>query len=94
MKVGIRSIKGRKAVLMEREKQMFGTERFAKPWLVWRRALSAGLRTERSLVRFPVRTHVWVAGQVSSWEGAKSNQLMFLSLSLSPFLLLSLKINK
>ena len=94
MKVGIRSIKGRKAVLMEREKQMFGTERFAEPWLVWCRALSAGPRTERSLVRFPARAHVWVAGQVPSWEGAKSNQLMFLSLSLSPFLLLSLKINK
>ena len=33
-------------------------------WLVWFSGLSAGLQTERSPVRFPVRAHAWVAGQV------------------------------
>ena len=37
------------------------------PWLVWLSGLSAGLQTERSLVRFLVRAHAWVAGQVSRW---------------------------
>ena len=36
------------------------------PWLVWLSGLSAGLQTKGSLVRFPVRTHAWVAGQVLS----------------------------
>ena len=59
--------------------------------------LSAGLRTKSSPVQFPVRAHAWVVGQVSSRECARatnwcfSNTLMFLSLS--PSLLLSLKIN-
>ena len=33
-----------------------------EPWLVWLSELSAGLQTERLLVRFLVRAHVWVAG--------------------------------
>ena len=43
------------------------------PWLVWLGGLSAGLRTKRSLVRFPVRAHAWVAGQVPSWECARAS---------------------
>ena len=34
------------------------------PWLVWLSALTAGLRTKGSLVRFLLRVHAWVAGQV------------------------------
>ena len=37
------------------------------PWLVWLSGLSADLRTKGSLVRFPVRAHAWVSGQVPSW---------------------------
>ena len=43
------------------------------PWLVWLSGLSAGLQTKRSLVRFPVRAHAWVVGQVSSWWHARGN---------------------
>ena len=39
---------------------------------------------QRSLVRFPVRAHAWVVGQVPSRECVKGNHtLMFLSLSFS-----------
>ena len=61
--------------------------------------LSAGLQTERSIVRFPVRAHAWVVGPVPGWEWATGNASLFLlhisvSPPLPPFLLLSLKINK
>ena len=50
------------------------------PWLVQLSGLSAGLRTKRVLVWFPVRAHAWVAGQVPSWGCARGNHtLMFLS---------------
>ena len=43
-----------------------------------------GLRTKGSLVRFPVRAHAWVAGQVPSGGQVRGNHiLMFLSLSFS-----------
>ena len=58
------------------------------PWLVWLSGLSTCLRTERSLVRSPVRAHAWVAGQVAGWESVGSS-LIDVSLSLS-FSLLSL----
>ena len=55
--------------------------------------LSVGLKTKGSLVRFPVRAHAWVIGQVPSGGRARAKQtLMFLSLS--PSLPCSLKINK
>ena len=41
------------------------------PWLVWLSGLSAGLGTKEWLVRFPVRAHAWVVGQVSSWVCVK-----------------------
>ena len=54
------------------------------PWLVRLSGLSAGLRTKGSLVRFPVRAHAWVVGQVPSSGCVRSNHtLMFLSLSFS-----------
>ena len=54
------------------------------PWLVWLSGLSAGLRTKRSPVRFPVRAHAWVVGQVPSRGHTRGNHtLMFLSLSFS-----------
>ena len=57
-----------------------------EPWLVWLSGLSTGLRRKRSPVRFPVRTHAWVAGQVPSKGCARGNHaLMFLSLSFSLF---------
>ena len=55
----------------------------AQPWLVWLSGLSAGLRTKGSLAQFPVRTHAWVVGQVSSRGARSSHMLMFLSLSFS-----------
>ena len=57
------------------------------PWVVWLSRLSASLRTKGSLVRFPIRAHAWIAGQVPSWGHMRSNHtLMFLSLSFShPF---------
>ena len=44
----------------------------------------AGLRTKGSPVRFPVRAHAWVAGQVPSRGCVRGNHtMMFLSLSFS-----------
>ena len=60
-------------------------------WLVWLSGLSTGLWTKRSLVRFPVRAHAWVAGQVLSRGCSRGKHtLMFLS-PLFPSLPLSLK---
>ena len=60
---------------------------------MWLSGLSAGLRTKGLLVRFPVRAHAWVVGQVPSTGCVRSTHtLMFLSLS--PSFPLSLKINK
>ena len=55
-----------------------------KSWLVWLSGLSPGLQTEGSPVRFPVRAHVWIVGQVPSGfhEGGK-HTFMFLFLSFS-----------
>ena len=68
----------------------------SKVWLVWLSELSTGLQTRGSLVRFPVRTQAWVAGQVLIRGRAKGNHtLMFLSLSFSlPSPLSKNKINK
>ena len=53
-------------------------------WLVWPSRLSTGLRTKGLPVQFPVSTHAWVAGQVSSGVHVRGNYtLMFLSLSFS-----------
>ena len=52
------------------------------------RGLSAILRTERSLVQFPVRAHAWVVGKVPSWGGVRGNQPhidVSLPLFFSPF---------
>ena len=57
------------------------------PWLVWLSGLNAGLQTKRSPIRFPVRAHAWVVGQVPSWGCARGNQLMFLSHMSLPFFL-------
>ena len=52
------------------------------PWLVWLSGLSAGLRTKGLLVRFLVRAHAWVVGQVPSRGRTRGNHtLMFPSLS-------------
>ena len=69
------------------------------PWLVWLSGLSTCLRTERSLVRSPVRAHAWVSGWVPRGGHVRNNQSMYLlhidvSLSVSPALPFSLKINK
>ena len=65
------------------------------PWLVWLSGLSAGLQTEGRWFNSQSRAHAWVAGQVSSGELVGGNYtLMFLSLTFSPSLPLSLKINK
>ena len=62
------------------------------PWLVWLSGLNASLQTKGSLVRFPVRAHAWVVGQVPSTGRMRGNHtLIFLSLSLFLFPL-SLKI--
>ena len=36
------------------------------PWLGWLSGLTASLQTKILTVRFPVRAHDWVAGQVAS----------------------------
>ena len=47
----------------------------------WLSGLSEGLITKRSPVRFPVRAHAWVAGQVPSRGHMRGNHmLMFLCL--------------
>ena len=48
------------------------------PWLMWPSTLSAGLQTKRSLVKFPVRAHAWVLGQVPRWGDVRGNQSMYL----------------
>ena len=54
-----------------------------QPWLVWLSALSTGLRTETLPVRFLVRAHAWVAGQVPRWGHARGNQSVYLTHDLS-----------
>ena len=49
------------------------------PWLVWLSGLSTGLQPKGHLVRFPVRAHAWVTGQVPSGGRAKGNQSVYLS---------------
>ena len=51
------------------------------------------LQTKGLPVQFPVRAHAWVVGQVPSGGHMRGNHTCF-SPSLSPFLSLSLKINK
>ena len=52
------------------------------PWLVGLSGWSAGLRTKALLVRFPVRAHAWVVGQVPRRSLVRGNHTwMFLSLS-------------
>ena len=71
----------------------FPIQKLYLPWLVWLSGLSANLQNKGLLVRFPVRAHAWVAGQVPSWGHSRGNHtLMFLSLSFS--LLFSLSKNK
>ena len=56
---------------------------YTLPWLVWLSGLSTGLWAKGSPVRFPVRAHAWVAGQVRSQVGEcerGNHTLMFLSL--------------
>ena len=61
------------------------------PWLVWLSGLSAGLRTKGLPVRFPVRAHAWVVGQLLSRRCVRGNHtLRFLSSLPS----LTLKISK
>ena len=57
-----------------------------QPWLVWLSGLSASLWTNGSPVRFPVRAHAWVAGQVPSGSVWKATKHWCFSLSLSPSL--------
>ena len=63
------------------------------PWLVWFSGLSTSLQTKELLVQFLVRTHAWVAGQVPSRDAQETTTHWCFSLSLSPSLLLCLKIN-
>ena len=54
---------------------------------VWLSALSAGLGPKGSLVRFPMRTHVWVADWIPSGRACdrQAHIDVFLPLFLSPF---------
>ena len=62
------------------------------PRLVWLSGLSTGVGTKGLPVRFPVRAHAWVMGQVPSWGRKRGNHTLRF-LSLFPSLHLSLKIN-
>ena len=54
------------------------------PWLVWLSGLNTSLRIKGSPVRFSVRAHAWVVGQVPSKGHVGGNHaLMFLSLTFS-----------
>ena len=60
------------------------------PCLVWLSGLRAGLQTKRSPVRFPLRAHAWVAGQVPNLGRVRGNHSLHLSnidVSLPLFLL-------
>ena len=65
---------------------MDGMDRMGRIWEMCSRPgwygcqLSTSLQTEGSPVRFLVRAHAWVAGQVPSWGRARDNWLMYLSL--------------
>ena len=63
-------------------------------WLVWLSGLSTDSWTKGSPVRFPVRAHAWVAGQVPSRGTWKATTHWCFSPSVSPSLPLSLKVNK
>ena len=39
---------------------------WVQPWLTWLSGLRTRLRSKGSQVRFPVRAHAWVSGQVPS----------------------------
>ena len=58
------------------------------PWLVRLSGLSTGLQTKGLLVRYPVKAHAWVVGQVPSWGHMRVNHTSIF-LSLSPSLPLS-----
>ena len=51
----------------------------ALPWLVWLSGLSTSLQAKGSLVRFPVRAHAWVAGQVPCGGVIRGRQSVYLS---------------
>ena len=59
---------------------------------MWLSGLSASLWNKGSLVRFPVREHAWVVGQVPSWGAREATIHWCFAPSLPPNL--SLKINK
>ena len=47
--------------------------------------IECGLKTKGSQVRFPVRAHAWIAGQIPSGGHGRGNPtLIFLSLFLLP----------
>ena len=50
------------------------------PGCLWASGLSTRLQAGRLQVRFPVRAHAWVAGQVPIWGWTRGKQLMFLTL--------------
>ena len=56
----------------------------SQPWLAWLSRRSAGLRTERSPVWFPVRAQAWVVGQgcrLGVWSELCQRQLASVSLT-------------
>ena len=61
---------------MNSKSDEMGLKKYKEPWLVCFSGLSAGLGLP---VRFPVRAHTWVAGQVSSWGHARGNGSRYLS---------------
>ena len=66
------------------------------PWLVWFSGLSTSLWIWRLLVRFPVRAHAWVAGQVPPPGGVReaTNHYFFHTSCFSPFLSPSCPLSK
>ena len=68
--------------------------KLTKPWLVWLSRLSTSLPTKGLLVRFPVRAHAWVTGQVPSEGCARGNHTLTFLFFSSPSFPLYLKINK
>ena len=54
--------------------ETFSKYQLLQPWMVWLSGLSTALTTKGLLVRFPVRAHAWIVGQVPQ-QGAWERQL-------------------
>ena len=74
---------GKDLIQVLRQRENFETV-VALPWLIWLSGLSTVLWTKGSLVRFPVRAHAWVVGQVPGRGCSRGDHTLVFPPSLSP----------